>query len=68
MRLNDWAAPEHSDSASGMLDFVLVAFAFAAVSEVVLAQRPATSYRLAEVVYEMAALVAVSPLSIAPAA
>lgn len=68
MRLNDWAAPEHSDSASGMLDFVLAAFASAAVSEVVLAQRPAISYRPAEVAYEVAASVAVSPSLIAPAA
>lgn len=66
MRLNDRAALERSDSAAGTLDFVSAVFASAVVFEVVSAQRPVASYQLAEVVYEMAAPVAVLPLSIAP--
>lgn len=59
MRLNDWAAPEHSDSASEMSDFVSAAFASATVSEAVLMRHFVASYQLE--------IAVVSPLLIAPA-
>lgn len=68
MRLNVRVALERSDFVSETPDFVLVEFASAAESEVVLAQRPAASYQLAEVAYEVVAPVAASPSSTALAA
>lgn len=68
MRLNDWAAPERSDSASETLDFVSAAFASATVSEVILRGHPAASYQLAEVAKVAAGPAVASPSSIAPAA
>ena len=66
MRLNVQAAPEHSDSASEMSDFVLAAFAFAAAFEMVSARHPVALCRPAEVAYEVIVSVAVSPSSIEP--
>lgn len=68
MRLNVQAELERSDSASGTSDFVSAAFAFAAASEAVSAQRPVASCRPAEIAYEVAAPAAVSPSLIVPAA
>lgn len=66
MRLNVQAAPERSDSASEMSDFVSAAFASAAVSEMVSVRHLVVLYRPAEVVYGMVVSVAVSPSSIEP--